>query len=112
MAVLDLRGRVCAERASLHLGMHHQRAAVHALPGDPQGHDHPSCPVHVHWHISHGSGHDHQHDLFRVCTCLGRMDTLLCLGTVDIRRRGLSDDGSVSAIPAVSISDNSPCLHK
>lgn len=84
MAPLDLRGRVCAERASLHLGVHHQRAAIHALPGDLQGHDRPPSPVYVHWHIPHGSGDDYQHDLFRLRTCLGRMDALLCLGAVDI----------------------------
>lgn len=84
MALLDLGSCLCAERASLPRGMHHQLTAVRALPRNLQGHDRPPCPVNVHWHVPDGPGDYHQYDMFRLCTGLGGVGALLCLGTVDL----------------------------
>lgn len=71
MALLDLRRRVRAQRASLRHGVHHQRIAIHAVPGDLQGDDHASRSVYVHRHLSYGPVNSHQHVLLSLCAGLG-----------------------------------------
>jgi len=67
----------------------------YTLYPDLQGDDKALGAVHVHRNVSHGIGYYHQHDMFGLCTGMGRLGEVFCLGIVDF-------DAVVSVMTALS----------
>ena len=73
LAILDIRGDFCIQRAAFHGLPPRVNRAIYPLPGDLPCYGHTSNAVTIPGHVSHGTGDDNQHDLLRLRSGLGGM---------------------------------------
>lgn len=102
MALLAFSPSLRIKRTPLQHGLHNQHPTIYTLPRDLQGDDKALGAVHVHRNVSHGIGYYHQHDMSGLCTGMGRVGEVFCLGIVDFRCRCFGYDCFIFAIFIVS----------